>query len=247
MRLENVSRYACYYGYGRLAQLATYDLAIIQASAYAPDQIAWLQAQGTQAIAYLSVGERPAAEADPAWVARDATGAPLRNPAWDTVLLDCRAPAYREHVLDIAIPPLLDWGVTGLFLDTIDVQDALPETRPGVVALLRAIRATYPDLVLLANRGFTILDTAASVTDGIVFEAFTTHHDGRRYAAWPAGDLLWTEAMAHRVRAAAPGLSLLALDYAAPGDSALRDLATARARAHGMPSFVGPRALDWLP
>jgi len=248
MRLGDLSSYACYYGYGRLTQLAAYDLAIIQAAAYAAGEIAWLEAQGTRTIAYLSVGELPAAEADPAWVARDgATGAPRYNRAWDTVLLDCRAPAWQEHVLNVAIPRLLDRGVTGLFLDTIDVQDALPETRPGVITLLHRVREAYPNLVLLVNRGFTILETVVEIADGVVFEAFTTHHDGHGYAVWPDSDLAWTALMAQRVRAAAPELPLLALDYAAPDDNDLRNLAAARAQAHTMLSFVGPWSLDWLP
>jgi polysaccharide biosynthesis protein PelA len=229
-------------------QLAAYELAILQAEAYTPHEIAHLAAQHTQTLAYLSVGEVPAAEADASWLMLDPeTGTSLRNEQWDTLLVDCRSPAWQRHILSAAIPQLLARGFAGLFLDTIDVHDRVPVTRPGVVALLQQIRKAHPTIPILVNRGFSLLETVVDVADGVLFEAFTTRYDGRRYAAWEGADLAWTGAMAVRLRESAPELPLFALDYADPEDHGLRKRAKRRAEAYGMGSFVAPYGLDWLP
>ena len=83
--------------------------------------------------------------------------------------------------------------------------------------------------------------------DTVLFEAFTTYRDGKRYAAWEGADLAWTETQARRIQSLNCAWPILALDYAAPQDAELRRLAVARASAHGFSSFVSTWALDWLP
>jgi len=112
---------------------------------------------------------------------------------------------------------------------------------------LRRIRERYPELVLVVNRGFSILDTVAAIADAVVFEAFSTYHDGYRYTAWPVSDCEWTAWMATVLRDALGRRPILAIDYAAPMDATLRAYAETRARRHGLLSFVGTYALDWLP
>ena len=248
MKLHEVTHYACYYGWGRLPQLATYDLAILQAAAYTSQEIAWLGAQGTSALAYLSIGEAPSTEGDAPWVIRDpVSNAPLRNPQWGTLLVDCRSPAWQEHLLSSAIPELLAQGFAGLFLDTVDTQDHASHTRPGVVELLERMRDAYPTTTIIVNRGFSILETVLAIADGVLFEAFSTHYNGRGYAAWEGTDLAWTGATVVRLRQASDHTPVFALDYAAPEDQELRGRAKRRAQAYGMASFVAPYQLDWLP
>jgi hypothetical protein len=113
--------------------------------------------------------------------------------------------------------------------------------------LILRIRAAYPGLVLLTNRGFSVLETVSLAVDGVLFEAFTTYHDGKRYRAWDPSQLAWTEAQCQRLAGLSPSPYVLALDYADPHDPALRGRARARAREHGYPSFVTTWNLDWLP
>jgi hypothetical protein len=243
-----ISRYACYYGMNALEALSTFDLAILQGDHYSREQIDWLQNAGTQCIAYLSLGELPAQDAALAWRLLDPEGAPMpHNPHWDTVYLDCRRPAWQDEVLQRRILEIVQRGFDGLFLDTIDVQDLFPATRPGVVRLVQRIRDCFPALLLAVNRGFSVLPQIMPVLDAIVFEAFTTHCQDRSYAAWTGSDLLWTEGKAAELRAICGDRPLLALDYAAPEDDTLRRLASQRAAEHGFASFVTTRYVDWLP
>ena len=233
---------------GRIAQLTAYDLVILQAAHYTPQEIGALEAAGTQALAYLSLGEAFGSEAEGAWQILDPdTGRPMVNLKWGTGLVDCRSPVWQTHVLEDLVPRLLDVGFSGLFLDTVDVQDRVADTRPGVEELMRRIRAAYPEIGLLVNRGFTILETVREVADGVVFEAFTSHYDGTRYRSWLGADLAWTTQKALELRAAFDQRVLLALDYAAPNDHALRAKAVKRALAHGFVPFVTNQLLDTLP
>jgi hypothetical protein len=243
-----ISRFACYYGTNALEVLSTFDLAILQGSHYSRDQINWLQSVNTQCIAYLSLGELPAQEAASAWRLSDPAGGPTPpNPHWGTVYLDCRRPAWQDEVLQRRVPEIMQRGFAGLFLDTIDVQDLFPATRPGVVQMVQRLHACFPTLLLAANRGFSVLPQIMPALDAVVFEAFTTHCQNRSYAPWTGPDLLWTEGKAVELRATCGDRAILALDYAAPEDDTLRRLAEQRAAEHGFASFVTTRYVDWLP
>ena len=248
MSLAGLSSYACYYGLNRLDDLAAFDLVILQPEHYPAAQVSFLCARATLPIAYLAIGEEPPRQPPAAWALRDAeTGQAVQNPEWQTDLIDCRSPAWQAHLLEERIPAITARGFRGLFLDTLDVADRHPETRPGVLQLLRSIRARYPQLALIADRGFSLLDEIQNLLDGFLFEAFTTRSVGGGYAPWEAAELAWTAQQAARLLTLDRQLPLFALDYAAPADRALHSLARQRARAYGFLPYVTTRALDWLP
>ncbi len=240
--MHRPSRFACYYGLNRLERLADYDLAILQAEHYALADMLRLRERGTLPLGYLSLSEVAETESAAPWVLRD-----THNPHWNTVLVDCRSESWQRFVVTERIPYLLQRGIQGFFLDTVDVPEPYAELLPGVESLLRRIRARYPDLTLLVNRGFAVLDTATAMADGVVFESFTAYHDGLRYAAWTGRDLLWTARMAVRLQQTFWPRPILTIDYAAPDDVVLRQQAERRARAYGFTPFVSTCYLDELP
>lgn len=248
MRLAHLSSFACYYGAGRLTDLAAYDMAILQPLHFTRDQIESVQQTGAHCLAYLSLGELPTDAAEPAWRLIDPpTGQSILNPRWGTIYLDCRLPAWQEQILDVCVPAIRARGFAGLFLDTLDVQESFPATRPGVAELVQRLRTAFPDMLLAANRGFSVLEQIAPALDVFVFEAFTTFCQDGRYVAWTGADLLWTERKAAELTAICGGRPILALDYGAPEDDKLRRLAEQRAAEHNFLSFVTTRYLDWLP
>lgn len=245
--MQDLKAFACYYGISNLTKLAGYDLVILQAENYAPDQLAWLAGRGVTVVAYLSVGEEGDRSPDPSWLLHDtATGEPIRNHRWDTYVVDCRSASWRHHIVEQRLPALLARGVAGVFLDTVDVQEAYPVTRDGVIELLSNVRHTCQGTVIV-NRGFAILDAVLAVSDAIVFEAFTSYYDGGVYRAWEGSDLAWTAQMALQLSEAKGDRPVLALDYAPPTDATLRKRARRRAEVYGFTSFVTTQAIDWLP
>ncbi|MDX9953021.1 MAG: endo alpha-1,4 polygalactosaminidase [Anaerolineae bacterium] len=241
-------RYACYYGMGRLNALAQYDLVIVQAAHYPTAEVTTLRNAGITVCAYLTLGESREQEIPTEWVVHDPlTGAAAQNEGWRTTYLDCRTPGWQTEILERRVPRLCEQGFDGLLLDTLDVQERFPETRPGVIALVRRIKAQFPQLQLIPNRGFSILSAIADVSDALLFEAFSTYATGEGYAAWDKVALAWTEERARESRMSMGEKQVLALDYAAPEDLALRAWAQKRAAEHSWASFISTHALDWLP
>lgn len=241
------TRYACYYGPGRLPELAAYDLVILQPGHYGLAETAWLGEGGTQTAAYLALGEEPTPPKPSLWTLLDpSTGRPATNPDWGTTLVDCRSPAWRAHILERAIPDIVARGFGGLFLDTLDGQERYPETQTAVISLIAHIRQQFPDLLLIANRGFFMLEQIEGWLDAFLFEAFTTYYGNGRYAVWDPHNLEWTAQQAARLRALRGQRPLLALDYAAPDDHALRRLAAHRAQTYGFLSYTTTWNLEQL-
>jgi polysaccharide biosynthesis protein PelA len=242
-----VKRYAIYYGSGNLDKLSTYDLVVLQAENYTSRELKHLTDHQTRVLAYLSIGEQPTGDLAAIWSLRDdTTGAVVENPRWGTSIIDCRAPGWHDFILRQRIPGLLHRGATGLFLDTIDAQEAYPAIRSGVIALLHAIRDEFAS-ELWTNRGFGILDTVLAVSDGIVFESFTSYYDGQQYHEWDGADLAWTAQMALRLAETRGQRPVLALDYAEPTNAQMQRRAVRRAQAYGLLSFVTTYDLTWLP
>jgi len=247
MRIPQPSRFACYYGLNRLERLAEYDLVIVQTEHYATADLLALRERGTLPFGYLSLSEVADTETTAPWALREATtGAVARNPRWQSVLVDCRSAAWQRLVIEEQIPRLVQRGIYGLFLDTVDVDPRFAETWPGVAQLLRRIRWEHPELALLTNRGFSVLDAVAETVDGVVFESFSTYYDDGDYAAWTGADLQWTEQAAVRLQEKLGTRPILTIDYAPPDDETLRLYAERRAQTYSFTPFVTVGQLDSL-
>ena len=121
------------------------------------------------------------------------------------------------------------------------------ETAEDGEKALAMVRSSVPDLILLANRGFSILNDTIAIFDAVLFEAFSTRHSDGTYAAWEGEDLAWTGAVARWLRRLRRDLPILTLDYADSSCPQLRAFAESRARAYGFIPFVTDYRLEWLP
>ena len=96
-----------------------------------------------------------------------------------------------------------------------------------------AIHASLPDLILIANRGFSIL--ARSKACSTLFCLKRLQHSTRPgpYVAWQGGFALDRAAGGLFAEQSLASALFWHWDYAAPQDHDLRRLALARAQAHG--------------
>ena len=248
-RLQNIQSYACYYGTGQLDQLQRFPLVILQPESHSPGEIESLRAHGTLILGYLSLGESAVQVEDASWYLRDSDGDLLNNPNWNTCYVDTRDPAWLKYLLTACIPTMLAHGhFDGLFLDTLDSQDLYPEIRCGSIALVHAIHTAFPDAILVANRGFTILDYIAADLDGVVFECFSTYYRAGRYSAWDTSHSEYNARLADRLNCLRRtcSLAIFALDYALPSDVEHIEHAVRRARAYGFVPYMTTANLDQL-
>ena len=138
---------------------------------------------------------------------------------WGERVVNVCEPGWRRVLLDEAIPFLVERGFRGVMLDNADMVDRYPWMRDSMAKLIESIRETYPDLYIIQNRGFSILNETCRYIDALLFEDFGTLYDFEAEAYRP---LTWRELRetmknASRVLELGGGrLEVFALAYADP-------------------------------
>lgn len=253
-----IRSYACYYGAGRTTELLTRDAAIIETRSQTPAKVNALRAAGRLAIAYISIGEDHSARLgdgqgpggfDSAYFDRDGDNLPDKNGVWDSYYANAASPSWRAFFLANAARLRETHGVDGFFLDTIETCLLYPESREGMVSLIRDLRAAHPDAIIVMNRGWDLLPALGDTADGLMFESFTLSYDfiEKRYevmrpSAWDFGLDVWNRLL--RPAQEQHGLVVLALDYAGSADDPNVKLAYDRAATLGMIPCVTSILLD---
>ena len=196
---------------------------------------------GTQVFAYLSVGEveydRPYAQNVP----QGAIGG--ANVPWRAHVIDQTHPEWPIFFLERIVAPLWDAGYRGFFLDTLDSFQLISKTDEerarqvqGLAAVVRALRAKYPEAKLIFNRGFEILPELHRDVYAVAVESIYRGWDQRsgQYVEVPESDRKWL--MPHLTRASQEyKLPVIAIEYAPPGRT---DLARETARRVAQLGFV---------
>jgi uncharacterized protein (TIGR01370 family) len=248
--LITINSYACYYGdASAMAKLKTYDLVIIDANSLGgAKRIAELKEAGVIVIAYLTIGEEDTkSTTGKDWYLYDKKGKPLKNGDWSSYYVDARNATWQTKILKDA-QVLLNMGADGIFLDTIDTVDLAPETKVGMVELVGRLRLTYPNALLVANRGFSVLDEIAPFIDGVLFEDFSSYYNfsTKKYTAWKGSDLEWTRVKAEWLKklGAANDFRILTLDYVATDTDSSIPTYKARSLSFGFLPYFAPINLD---
>lgn len=222
-----------YYGWGELTTLTKHQRVILQPDHHDPSAVRFLAAQGTAALAYLSLGEDTGPGGP--WQL------PQRNSVWGGHYVDVEHLEWRAHVAAQAELALSD-GFGGLMLDTLETPPILSGGRAALVSLVEDLRALVGSGYLLANRGYELHRELAPLVDGFLFEAFsTTWSDG--YRALRGRELLDNATRLRTLKAT--GREVFALDYA--NRDQLADLAVARGENLGVPVQVTNREVTGLP
>ena len=240
--VHDIEDYVVYYGKGELEALSTFDLAIIQPDTLSEEELAKLKAAGTLVVAYLSVGEAEPARpwysdgrVDPRWLLS-------KNENWGSYRVDANQEGWRKLMGELT-GEFLDKGFDGVFLDTVDTVDAYPETIPGMIELIRGLRETYPDALLVQNRGFTVLDDVADTIDALMFESLTGSYDFSDDTYIYADNSFTAEQLVELKERT--DLVILALDYADTPAMAYR--AVEAAKEYGFVPAVSTILLDEIP
>ncbi|MCI9503913.1 MAG: hypothetical protein HFE26_00775 [Clostridia bacterium] len=205
----DVDSFTCYYGslsgnaeetpvmggetVTAMEALKQFDVAIIHSTSLFTDEnakslVAELQANGTYVIAYITIGEDDSlhtgdglGENGYASYYIYENGAPKVNGSWGSYFVDAGNPVWQKSVLAKA-ETIMDYGVDGLFLDTLDTVSVVPSTMGGMVDLVKKLDQTFPEAKLIANRGFNVYPYVSQYVDGIMFESFsTTYSESLKY------------------------------------------------------------------
>lgn len=206
----------------------------------------------TRFLAYVSVGEvhprRPYFDVLPErWRAG-------HNKAWGSVVIDQRQPDWPHWFVERVARPQWERGYRGFFLDTLDSYQLVAKTaeeraahEAGLVRVVQALKAAFPQARLVFNRGFEILPQVAEHVDMVAAESLYRGWDpvAGRYREVSADDRAWLLGQLQKVRREWQR-PVLAIDYVAPGERALARDTARRIEAHGFVPWVANPALDVL-
>ncbi|HLO75113.1 MAG TPA: endo alpha-1,4 polygalactosaminidase [Magnetospirillum sp.] len=149
------------------------------------------------------------------------------NPNWPGAhYVDLRDSRWTARVLDQLIPSILDQGFTGLFLDTLDDAAYLewldPVANAGMTQaaadLVAAIRARYPTISIMMNRGYELLPQVADDIDYALAECLHSRWNGTAYGLLSNSDVEWQLTKVQDALALNPSLKAVGLDYWDPAD-----------------------------
>lgn len=232
----------------------TYQLLVLEP--HHPRPIAPLRGPGSRLLGYVSLGE--VERSRPYLAELDAAGAlGPANPNWpDARMLDLRVPAARRLVLERIVPDVLALGYDGIFIDTMDSVEAMersdPKINKGMTAaaatLIAELRARFPRIGIMLNRGYALLPAVAPSIDYLLGEAMASRWNfgTRAYEMVSDSDWQWQADRLRAARARNPALTLATLDYWNPDATDRVAALYARERAAGFRPYVATLALDRL-
>ncbi|MDR2391350.1 MAG: endo alpha-1,4 polygalactosaminidase, partial [Planctomycetota bacterium] len=154
-RITKETRWLCYYGSDRrVLDVPDMDLLILEAEALG--DLAPEDKKGRFCVAYMSIGEVEMNRwywemvKDKPWVLEP-------NPDWpDSRRVDSRSGEWREMLVGMIAPLLLEAGYDGFLLDNVDNAEILLEqdakrfkgADDATVALIEELRKAFPDAVI---------------------------------------------------------------------------------------------------
>jgi uncharacterized protein (TIGR01370 family) len=248
----NSIRWLAFYGAAaEEAILSTYDIVVLDPAFQG--SISLVAGAGTRVCGYLSLGE--IRTSDPFLTYLDPAALLPENPDWPgTRRVDVRHPSWRSLVLDQRIPSLVSQGFTGLMFDTLDTPPYLELLDPAryhgmreaAVGLVDSIRARWPDMMLIMNRGYALLPDVVQKVDAIIAESLMTLPD-RQTGGFAWSNALQIELQLTLLKPAArrhPPLPILSLDYWDPNDEGTIAEIYRRERELGHHPYVATRLLD---
>ena len=233
-----------------LQELAQFDWAVVESGHMSRADVAQIRKLGSQPFAYLSVGEFDGDRAELAELELDKAASSMRNKAWNSQVMDLASPQWRNHLFERA-KVLHAQGYAGLFLDTLDSFQLLPESewpsqRTALASFLRELHTREPKLKLFFNRGFEVLPELDGVAAAVAVESIHSGWDpsAKRYRPVPQTDREWLEVHLQPLRE--KGIPLVAIDYLPPTQREQAKKLARQLRQEGFIPFVTTPDLDYM-
>lgn len=182
--LKKIKTYANTYGYydnKDLKKLKKFDVIVID-SVDVPSKkfVKKLQRTGVKVLGYMNVGQAEVYR--DYWDSLDKKVILGEDPNWPgNYYVNANDVEWHDVILNQEIPDILIQGnFDGLVLDMLDVVDIYPETKPGMISLIHKMREQYPDLLIVPNRGFAILDEIYSYIDAFKYEEMCSKYNFKK-------------------------------------------------------------------
>ena len=173
------------------------------------------------------------------------------NPAWQSEVLDIKNSEYHNFLFKHIIDPILALGFKNLFFDTLDSYNIAVKTESErklyelvLSKLLHKIHKKYPEVKLILNRGFEIIDRVSTFIEAVLFESyyFGLGSEPGKYKKISDADREWLHIYIDKIKEL--GIDVIALDYLDEKEMSRANEAIKIIRANGMIPYVSNRDLD---
>ena len=240
---------ALYYGADLpLDELRAFDIVVVEPDhRFDPTK---LGSTRTELFAYVSVGETAPARSyfarlDPSWKVGE-------NQTWGSAVIDQTQPGWQRFFVDEVIAPLWAQGYRGFFLDTMDSYYLLADKDfpwakqvAGTAALIRAVKARFPEAKLLFNRGFEIVPMVREHVYAVAAESLLRSWNATEKIYVETAPKEHAESLAELVKLRDQfKLPVLVIDYVAPSDRVLARATAAKIRELGFKPYISTPDLD---
>ncbi|MBF8272981.1 MAG: hypothetical protein HW380_2086 [Magnetococcales bacterium] len=230
----------------------SYDLIVFDSLYHPP--LERLKERGKTILGYLSLGEVEN-HRHHFQVVKDQGMLLMENKNWPgSFFVDVRNPLWTAMVIETLIPELLQRGFHGIFIDTMDNPGYLEDLdgklykgmRQGGIDLIKAMHRHYPDIPIMLNRGFDLLEALLYDVDMVLAESIRSHYDQKTkvYTLTPDADYAATTAQLRRFKEIRPRLGLYSLDYWDPSDTRGVAAIYRQQRDHGLTPYVSTMELN---
>lgn len=248
----NSKRWMVYYGKDLNAStFNSYELMVLDPAYYTPAR--QMPDSNKMILAYISVSEAGNHQQDYSLIEKN--GWLLDVPAnWPgNRMIDVRNSGWNAYILEEIIPQILAKGFKGIMLDTIDSAVALEASNPmyggmsdATINLVRSIRAHYPSITIMVNRGFEVIPRFVRHIDYVLAESILINAKPDKASYKPFADDVYISRAKELKRLSDfnPKLSILTLDYWPKEDAKGIAQIYASQRAQGFSPYVGPFSLN---
>lgn len=232
----------------------SFDLIVFDSHSHPP--IAPLKAQGKTLLGYISLGE---AESYRPYFKelQDKKIFVKQNTRWKGHhIIDVRNPEWTNYAIEHLIPAILDQGFDGIMIDTIDSVIDLEKEEPqrykgmqqAAAGMIKTIRARYPDMKIMLNRGFDILPQVVHDIDMVMAEStYSDMPEGGKKPVWlPHKTRSFYVDLLQAAQAQNPQLKIYTIDYWQTGDKRGMRRIYAAQRADGFIPYVSDFSLERL-
>ncbi|MCX7086992.1 MAG: bifunctional glycoside hydrolase 114/ polysaccharide deacetylase family protein [Methylococcales bacterium] len=232
--------------------LSTYQRVVVEPDNVTSAELAYLKKRGVRVYAYFSIGEvGPArswlSEIEPAWILGT-------NAGWKSTVMDMTQPGWRRYAIEKQMQALKERGFDNFFLDTMDsyqlfakTPEAQQQQQQGMITLVRGIKQHFGEVHLLFNRGFEIVDSVATLCDGVVAESLFKGWDPGKsaYKEVNENDRTWLFNKLKTVQQQYK-LPIIVLDYLPPKERADAEKTAEKIKALGFVPWISTPALDYM-
>jgi len=255
INISNIKTWLCYYsnvfGYKFYSK---FDLVVLDSHNHPP--LKHNKKGKPFLISYLSIGEVD--EEGPYWeLAKEKSYLVKKNNFWNSWIVDIRDPAWQTLLFDVAIPAIFKQGFDGLFLDTPDSSLSLIEgkdkekykgVRTALKNIIQRMKETYPDKLIILNRGLPMLPQVASFIDFVLIEDLYSYYAGDD-KGYIKVDKYTQDIHLEQVQKGLvvnPDMKILTLDYAGYNQKEMIKDAIAFSRKKGFIPYVSTYKLDQI-